>query len=150
MEEKNENPEELFYIINDLNEFVDAVRKIVFHAFGEDVDKDTDNLFEELKEFNDTDAEEMERLLSKKECLNISKSYIQTQKNKKTNKKRIVMSMQNFNDFIEAINSRLVSNLLASLVKKGLIETAYDPEANDFIFWTINNNEKENDDEKSN
>jgi len=33
----------------------------------------------------------------------------------------------------------MVSNIINSLVKKGLIETAFDSEKNDFIFWVKDN-----------
>ncbi len=36
---------------------------------------------------------------------------------------------------VEEINSRIISNLLNSLVKKGIIETAFDEKQNDFVFW---------------
>ena len=42
------------------------------------------------------------------------------------------------------MNARLVSNILSSLASKGLIESAYDPEINDFVFWTVDGDEKEN------
>lgn len=139
MEEDNES----VYVIENLPVFVESVRKIVFSAFGSDISKEEDILFSHLTDLDEADMAEMESVLSQQECLSISKSHVEFQKNKKTNKKRIVMTNENFNSFIEAINARLVSNLLASLVKKGLIESAYDPEENDFIFWT----KKENDDD---
>ena len=33
----------------------------------------------------------------------------------------------------------MISNMLNTLVNKGLLETAYDNESNDFIFWVKNN-----------
>lgn len=39
---------------------------------------------------------------------------------------------------IETFNSRMVSNMLNNLVNKGVLETAYDSESDDFIFWTKN------------
>jgi hypothetical protein len=145
MEERNGDA---IYIIEDLSMFVDSVRKIVYSAFGSDVSKDEDSIFEELTDLDESDIEEMESVLSKAECMTISKSHIQFQKNKKTKKQRIVMTNNNFNAFIEAVNARLVSNLLASLVKKGLIESAYDPEEDDFIFWTPNTKKIDEDDEE--
>lgn len=44
---------------------------------------------------------------------------------------------------ITALNDRLVSNILNSLVNKGLIETAYDDSRNDFVFW-VKDNDKNN------
>ena len=36
---------------------------------------------------------------------------------------------------MEQLCERMVSNIIQSLVKKGLVETAFDNEKNDFIFW---------------
>ena len=35
------------------------------------------------------------------------------------------------------------SKILNGLVNKGLVETAYDSESNDFIFWVKDDNKKE-------
>jgi hypothetical protein len=39
----------------------------------------------------------------------------------------------------------MISNILNSLVNKGILDSAYDSDQNDFIFWV-----KEEDDTKSN
>jgi hypothetical protein len=44
---------------------------------------------------------------------------------------------------ISAIGDRMTSNILNSLVNRGLVETAYDENADDFIFWV-----KENENDK--
>jgi hypothetical protein len=41
------------------------------------------------------------------------------------------------------MNGRLVSNLLASLASKGLVESAYDEKLDDFVFW-VNEEKNEN------
>ncbi len=46
-----------------------------------------------------------------------------------------MLFIKNFYSIIEDFNARLVSNLLQQLVAKGLIESSYDEEENDFIFW---------------
>jgi len=43
------------------------------------------------------------------------------------------------------MNGRLVSNMLTSLVSKGLIESAYDEQINDFVFWIKDNESPETD-----
>ncbi|NBT08684.1 MAG: hypothetical protein EBS98_07780, partial [Chitinophagia bacterium] len=48
---------------------------------------------------------------------------------------------------LEELNSRLVSNILNSLVNKGLIESAYDSDTNDFVFW-VKNDSKDKQQEK--
>ena len=40
-----------------------------------------------------------------------------------------------FSDIVSKLNERMTSNIVNGLVQKGLIETAFDSEANDFIFW---------------
>jgi hypothetical protein len=34
----------------------------------------------------------------------------------------------------------MISNLLNTLVNKGLVETAFDEKSNDFVFWVKNEN----------
>jgi hypothetical protein len=48
-----------------------------------------------------------------------------------------------FSDIIHKLNDRMVSNIINILTQKGLIETAFDNEANDFVFW-INDEQKNN------
>jgi hypothetical protein len=36
----------------------------------------------------------------------------------------------------------MVSNIISGLVQKGLVETAFDEEANDFVFWVKNDQEE--------
>jgi hypothetical protein len=36
----------------------------------------------------------------------------------------------------------MVSNIISGLVQKGLVETAFDEEANDFVFWVKKNEEE--------
>jgi hypothetical protein len=42
----------------------------------------------------------------------------------------------------------MISNILNSLVNKGVLDSAYDSDQNDFIFWV--KEEEEEDDTKSN
>ena len=49
-----------------------------------------------------------------------------------------------FADIVHKLNDRMVSNIISGLVQKGLVETAFDNEVNDFVFWVKNDeNEKE-------
>jgi len=41
----------------------------------------------------------------------------------------------------------MVSNILQGLVQRGIVETAFDDESNDFVFWVKNN--EENTEEKN-
>lgn len=135
----DDNDDELYYVISDVHEFVDATRKIVFGAFGEDFDEgnqhEVDNLIDSL---TDQDEEELEKTLSHDECLAILHDLVKPKKTK-SGKTKYVFSENQFNEIIEAFNARLVSNLLTSLVQEGKVESAYDAEENDFIFWVKDN-----------
>ena len=41
----------------------------------------------------------------------------------------------------------MTSNLLASMVSSGILESAYDSEINDFVFWRTN--EKDNNEQQA-
>lgn len=123
------------YIVTDLNKFVESVRQIVYAGFGDSLsevegDEDIDILFK----LNPQEMQELDSVLSQSECMLIIKPHLTKQKNKK-GKFRYLINTEQFNRIIDDFNSRLVSNLLANLVNKGVIETAYDPDENDFIFW---------------
>jgi hypothetical protein len=76
--------------------------------------------------------------------LNITTQIVKKQKNKKTNSIRYVVNDIIFSEVLESLNDRMVSNLLNNLVNKGVLETGFDNETNDFLFWI-----KENDKNKS-
>jgi hypothetical protein len=112
---------------------------LVFNNFGKNNDE-TDPLATTIDE---TDQEELDKLLSFEESKVIVIDLLKKQ-NHKT--KKIVRYLLNDNIFLEIIsslNDRMVSNILGGLVKKGLVETAYDNESNDFIFW-IKDDESDN------
>ena len=41
------------------------------------------------------------------------------------------------------MNHRMTSNILNNLVNKGLVETGYDGNSNDFIFWIKDENKED-------
>lgn len=131
------------YVITDIDLFVNETRKIVFGGFGHQPEEDEND--EEYGDFMDqlteADYEELDKTLSQQECMAIVHSYVKPRKTK-SGKLRYIITNQMFVNIIEDFNSRLVSNLLNELVKKGLIESSYDAEENDFIFWVADNNKK--------
>lgn len=129
---KSENE---WFIIDDIEKFVESTRVLVFDAFGNENKKSTDDLALLLSDLEDSEIEELEETISQAECLVIAKNYLQKQYNKKSKEERYVISTNKYMEMIESINARMVSNMLTHLASKGLIESAYDTEANDFIFW---------------
>jgi hypothetical protein len=128
-----------WYVINNLKDFINQSRYLVYTNFG---DKESKEEYA-LKQLSSNEKQECDDVLSYEESLLIVKNLIRTQKNKTSKKIRHLISNDLFMDIIEQLNIRMVSNILNGLVKKGLVESAFDDEANDFIFW-IKDNESKN------
>jgi len=131
-----------WYIVHDMNLFTNHVRVLVFNAFGSNLAEDNDfPEIENLISVKPEDKEELDNILSFEESLNIVSQIVKKQKNKKNNDIRYVIDDKIFMDVLESLNSRMVSNLLNNLVNKGILETGFDNETNDFLFW-IKDNDK--------
>ena len=88
-----------------------------------------------FEEITENEKEEFDKILSHQESLTIVKEKIKKEKNKKTKKYRYLLNDKIFADIVHQLNERMTSNIVNGLVQKGLIETAFDSESNDFIFW---------------
>ena len=140
-EEEDDDEGEMVYVIKDINKFVDETRKIVFGAFGEASEEmDIDDFIDQL---SDTDIDELDKTLSHEECMAILHDKVTPRKNY-NGELKYVISEEQFSEIIEDFNSRLVSNLLNELVSKGLLETGWSDEDQDFIFWLSEEGEKDN------
>ena len=128
-----------WFIVKDIDELTNSARAIVFNHFGKKSNLETEettNLVDDLLlEVDPKDQKELDETLSYSESLIIVKQHIKKQVHKKTDKIRYIMNDKMFLAIIESLNERMVGNLLNSLVNKGLVETAYDDEEDDFIFW---------------
>lgn len=124
------------FMIKHLKEFIDTSRYLVFNSFGS---KEQDISID----INPQDKEELDQILSYSESISVCKNFIKKQRNKITAETRYIIDEKSYFAMISALNDRLVSNLLNSLVNKGLIETAYDEKANDFIFWCAKNDKEQ-------
>jgi hypothetical protein len=128
-----------WFVIKDLDGFINSTRRLVFNNYGGDA-KDTNSLIGQLSE---NEEEELDRILSYDESYIIIKSIAKTQKNKNTKEKRLIINDLQFEEIVFALNDRMTSNILNGLVNRGLVETAYDEEQDDFIFWIKEKDEKE-------
>lgn len=132
-----------WFIVPNLSDFTNKTRAIVYNNFGTWQKKiDTDIIIEEITE---NEKEEFNKILSHQESLVIIKENIKKEKNKKTKKYRYLLNDKIFADIVHQLNERMTSNIINRLVQKGLIETAFDDESNDFVFWV-----KEDKDENKN
>jgi len=125
--------EEEWFIINDIGEFTDRVRAIIFNNFGaRDQSDELDFLIDTVKQ---SEQAEFDKIISHQECLLIVKESVKIQVSKNKKRIRYTLNEKIFTDVLEKINSRMVSNILNGLVKKGLVDMAYDEKSNDFVFW---------------
>jgi len=131
-----------WYVIHDMDAFTNHVRVLVYNAFGSGLSEDKeDPEIDDLISVKPEDKDELDKILSFEESLNIATQIVKKQKNKKTNNIRYVVNDSIFLQVIESLNDRMVSNLLNNLVNKGVLETGFDNETNDFLFW-IKENDK--------
>jgi hypothetical protein len=135
-----------WFIIKDIDELTNSARALVFNNFGKNNNPETEeavgSIDDLILEVDPKDQKELDEILSYSESLIIVKQHIKKQTNKKTDSIRYVMNNNMFLSIIESLNDRMVSNLLNSLVNRGLVETAYDAEEDDFIFWVKDDDDK--------
>lgn len=130
---------EEWYIISDLKNFIDYTRTLVFNAFGDEENNQekVDSLIDKVKP---NEQKELDTILSYNESEIIVKSLVRKQISKKNQEIRFIITDSILHQIIEELNNRMVSNILNQLASKGLIETAYDENINDFVFWVKDNN----------
>lgn len=132
-----------WFIVDDLDKLVESTRILVYDNFNSSKDEPDDLNFI-MSDLSEDEISEMNTVLTQQECLVIAKSLVKIQKNKTTNEIRYLLSDQKFMEMIECFNSRMVSNILSSLVKKNILDSAYDEQLNDFVFWVKDDENKEN------
>ena len=140
---KKFNPNDGWLEIADINAFSDYIRNIVYinfkdEDFQDDEITDTEwniDLNAELDNISTTDMEEMDSILDKDETLVIIKSDCKKIRHKQTKEVKYVMNDNMLYKMIEHVNQRMVSNIISKLVSRGLLESAFDDERNEFIFW---------------
>jgi hypothetical protein len=131
-----------WYVINDMPAFIDHARALVFNSFGSSLGGDKDfPEFDDITLVKPEDQKELDQILSIEESLIIADPMFKKQTNKKTKKIRYMVNDTVFMQILESLNDRMISNMLNNLVNKGVLETGFDNESNDFVFW-IKDNDK--------
>jgi hypothetical protein len=130
------------YVITNLDEFTESSRRLVFKHFGEassnvDISQDNNDF---LVSLSTSEEKELDSILPLSEAKNIVTSLTKAQTNKKAKDTQYIINYDIFIEILEALNARLVSNILMNLSKKGIIESAYDASIDDFVFWIKNEN----------
>lgn len=129
-----------WFLIKDFDTFINATRSLVFNSFGKSHTEPLDDLG--IANLTDEERDELDTVLSYAESSLIAKEIMRKQTNKKTAQERYLMSEESYYRFVDALNYRMVGNLLNSLVNKGMIEASFDSEANDFVFWVKDQNDE--------
>lgn len=132
------------YEIKDIDRFTESARRLVFRGFGKSVEETKDAFTDMLEKLSDEEERELNEVLTQQESILIVESIVKKQTHKKTKQVRYIINEKIFEAVLEALNARLVSNILSNLSKKGLIESAYDEELNDFVFWYSEDANKKN------
>ena len=127
-----------WYYINDFDDFVENARRLVFKFFGEASEadkKEQETLGAGLLALSKEELEEIDMTLTYSESALIIKQRAKKQINKKNKQERYLINDKILNEIIEELNSRMISNILNNLVNRGILESAYDADVNDFVFW---------------
>jgi len=135
--------EEWLEIVN-LDKLVDFSRKVIFYNFDESNDDLNDQDFmDKIEKIEHTECEELEKLLPKDEVKAIFSDLTFKKKNKNTKKISLFIKQSDYDELLSQLNQRMVSNIVKGLVSKGVVETAFDSEKNDFVFWIKKDNEEQ-------
>jgi uncharacterized protein YjgD (DUF1641 family) len=124
--------------ITDIDKFVECSRVLVFDCMGKDQTSSLNDMKYTLLELSEEERNELNEVLSQEEAMSICKLFLRQYDDNK-----FIVSNKQYAKLIDSLNTRLVSNMLNNLVNRGLLETAFDHESNDFIFWVKENENKE-------
>jgi len=129
-----------WFIVKNLDNFINATRALVFNNFGKNENQEEFDLIS--YSIHPDDIKEIDSILSFDESDIIIEGILRKQKHKYKNTKRFLINDDLYMKILLSLNDRMVSNILNSLVNKGLVDSAYDNEANDFVFWIKNNDQE--------
>lgn len=128
-------------IIN-LDKLINFSRRLVFFNFDDkNNDMDDTDFLTKVSKIQDQDENEMDIVLPFDECKAIFKELIKKKIHKTTQEVKYLMKESDYDTILMMLNDRMVSNIIKGLVSKGIVESAFDSEKNDFIFWIKNNDE---------
>ena len=133
----NEDQERDGYLeISNIDKLVNFSRRLIYYNFDDESEKLSDaDFFEQVQKIKQEDMPELDKYLPFDEAKNIMKSLLIKRRHKKTKVAKLFMKESDYDDLLIQLNKRMVSNIVRGLVNKGVVESAFDDEKNDFIFW---------------
>ena len=127
-----------------LDKLVDFSRKVIYHNFDEQYAELSDKDFlNKIDTIENVDSKEMDRILSHDETKMILSELMFKKRNKKTKKVHYFIKEEDYDQALVQLNQRMVSNIVQGLVSKGVLETAFDDEKEELVFWVKRENEQE-------
>lgn len=131
-----ENEDDQWLNIVNLDKLINFSRKVVYANLGEEYTDVSDAGFLELVEnMPEEQVEEMNTILSLSEARAIFKPFVRQQRHKKTLNIKISILESDYDTILKQLSERMISNIVRNLVNRGLVESAFDEEKNDFVFW---------------
>lgn len=122
--------------ISNVDKLVNFSRRLVYYNFDDESERLSDSdFFEKVQKIKKEDMPELDKYLPFEEAKNIMKSLLIKRRHKKTKIPKLFMKESDYDEVLIQLNKRMVSNIVLGLVKKGVVDSAFDSEKNDFIFW---------------
>jgi len=122
-------------IVN-IDKLVDFSRRVIFYNFDEANDHlDDEDFMKKIEKIESKDSTEMDKVLPRDEVKAIFSDLVFKKRNKNTKKVALFIKEEDYEEVLAQLNQRMVSNIVKGLVSRGLVESAFDSEKNDFVFW---------------
>ena len=137
MYDEDENEERDGYLeISNVDKLVNFSRRLIYYNFDDESEKLSDaDFFDKVQKIKKEDIPELDKYLPFEEAKSIMKSLIIKRRHKKTKIPKLFMKESDYDEVLVQLNQRMVSNIIRGLVNKGVVDSAFDNERNDFIFW---------------
>jgi hypothetical protein len=127
--------------ISDQNKVIEWSRRFVYTTFGcnDDEKFDIEEIMKEMDALDDEHIQEMDRIIPLVDTKNIMSQFLKKRRNKTTGRIGLFIKENDYQIFLTELNHRMVSNTVSGLVAKGLLESAFDNDKNEFVFWVKGN-----------
>jgi len=131
------------YVVKDLDKFTRESRILVYNNFGK-WNKEAVDFFDSSVTMDSDRERDCDSILTQQESLLIVKEKLKKQQHKETKKIRYVLTNESFVEILNDLNARMISNSFTNGVRDGVLESAFDEELNEFVFWESDNKNEDN------
>lgn len=126
-----------------LDKLANFSRKVIYYNFDEQNNSLGDKEFlEKIDKIEHTNNKELDKVLPIDETKAILSDLTFKKRNKKDKKVYTFIKESDYEEALLQMNERMVSNIVKNLVSRGLVESAFDSEKNDFVFWVKKDEER--------